>query len=125
MKGNLISGNAADGVDIESGADLNNVAGNFIGTDSSGSSAIPNARGVVVFAGANHNWIGTNSNGAGDSAKGNVVSGNQSDGILIGGTGGGTTNNVVAGNLIGTNFSGSMRSRQRDRRRLDPIRRQQ
>ncbi len=107
IEGNLISGNNTAGVLIESGslstADSNVVAGNFIGTNAAGSSALPNGRiGVFVFSGSG-NRIGTNSDGVSDAAERNLISGNAEAGIsLVGGT-----STLIAGNLIGTNLAGT------------------
>jgi hypothetical protein len=92
---NIISGNQNDGVAISATGTV--VAGNFIGTDVNGVSAVPNGRYGVSVSGPN-NTIGGTTIGAG-----NVISGNVSSGInLISGT-----NNLVAGNYIGTDTSGT------------------
>ncbi|RLD92795.1 MAG: hypothetical protein DRJ13_16190, partial [Bacteroidetes bacterium] len=84
--------------------------GNYIGTDISGTSAIPNGvstpggRGAIdLVNGSNNNVIGTNGDGSGDSIEGNLISGNLLRGLILDGS----SNNVVAGNLIGTDISGS------------------
>jgi titin len=99
--GNLISGNADQGVNIYgSSATGNAVEGNFVGTNAAGTAAIPNAvSGVCVFA-ANSNTIGGTA--AGD---GNLISGNTQDGVV---TGGSTTGDVIEGNLIGTDVTGTL-----------------
>ena len=91
---NVISGNAEDGVLIsDSGTYGNWVEYDYIGTDYTGSVAIPNGgAGVAIQAGAVSNAIYYN-----------VISGNTGDGVLI--TDSGTTNNVVVGDLIGVNAS--------------------
>jgi len=111
LEGNLISGNGRIGVWLL-GTHLNTVAGNLIGTNISGTSAIPNMHAVnslygAVFltAGASGNIIGTNSDGSNDSAEGNLISGNAQRGIGI--KGASTHFNIVAGNIIGTDISGS------------------
>jgi len=96
--GNVISGNAAAGVTIETGPGLSLVQGNFIGTDKNGNAPIPNAIGIVVTS--NGNTIGGTQAGAG-----NLISGNMNDGIEIKGASAST--NIIAGNLIGTNSTGS------------------
>jgi hypothetical protein len=110
---NLISGNGWMGVLI-SEAYFNQVSGNLIGTDLTGTSAIPNNAsyneqvGAVDLAyGASNNFIGTNSDGNGDGLEGNLISGNAHWGVLIGGGIGPATDNVVAGNFIGTDISGT------------------
>jgi titin len=89
---NLISGNLNAGVNIGGGS--NNIEGNFIGTDLTGSSALPNGVGVVISAGSN------NTMGGADTGAANVISGNTADGIDILADG-----NTVLANLIGTDVS--------------------
>jgi hypothetical protein len=99
---NLISGNG-DGIDIEHGGQ-NVVAGNFIGTDVTGKRPLGNSGiGVDIFQ-SNGNLIGTNGDGVGDTLERNIISANQYDGMDIGQ---GSNNNVVAGNLIGTDVTGT------------------
>ncbi len=80
---NLISGNVADGIRVESaGTSGTVIAGNFIGTNASGTSAIGNRNhGVVVFGGASNTVVGTNGDGVGDTSEGNLISGNTYDGV--------------------------------------------
>ncbi len=73
---NIISGNNRDGVLLHVLAIQNVVAGNFIGTDRTGTVAIPNGRGVSMSGGAQANIVGTNGDGVADVAERNVVSGN-------------------------------------------------
>lgn len=110
-EGNLISGNGHRGVWF-SGAYINTIAGNKIGADFTGSLAIPNGHALNESIGAVHlsngasgNIIGTNSDGSGDNIEGNLISGNARRGIVIEDP---TTHfNIVAGNLIGTDASGT------------------
>jgi titin len=89
---NLISGNSASGAVIDGAVDHNLVAGNFIGTDIGGTTAVGNAvDGVFLLNGANHNTI-----------SGNLLSGNTGRGLEID-----SPANVVQGNLIGTDVSGN------------------
>jgi hypothetical protein len=88
---NLISGNSQQGVFIDSGASGNQVLGNYIGTDAGGNVAVPNNIGIRVD-GAN-NMIGGAAAGAG-----NLISGNNADGVLLHGN-----SNQVLGNSIGVN----------------------
>ena len=106
-QGNLISGSAFDGIDIGgAGTTGNTVAGNYIGTNAGGTAALANADlGVNVCDGATWNIIGSNGNGVGDQYKGNLISGNYQAGVQFLGTG--TNYNVLAGNLIGTDVSGT------------------
>jgi len=101
-QGNLISGNAGDGIDITySDSYHNTVQGNRIGTNAAGTAAVGNG-GVGVFVYYNHdNLIGGSGPGAG-----NIISGNRGDGIDITGTT--ATGNLVQGNSIGTDASGML-----------------
>jgi hypothetical protein len=111
-EGNLISGNAFDGLQLESGdaddepdeeagpAVGNRVLGNLIGTDVNGNAPLGNGSplGVqaVILAGANDSTIGGHQEGAG-----NVIAANGGDGIDINGD-----DNQIFGNAIGTNMNG-------------------
>ena len=92
---NVISGNQSYGVAIsDSGTDGNDVEGNDIGTDSTGTKAVPNgASGVYVHSGASLNLI-TNQN---------VIDYNAQYGVL---TDGGQT--LVSGNSIYQNAGGGI-----------------
>ncbi len=101
---NIISGNIVAGINLSLTASGNLIEGNFVGTDSAGTVALPNEDGVAVTG--SKNTIGGTAPGAG-----NVISGNSGDGILISGQPGSVgdgTGNVVLGNLIGTNASGGL-----------------
>ena len=104
VEGNLISGNTLAGVML-SGADCyeNFIAGNLIGVNSNGNDAIGNQGGIELYDGAHHNIIGDDSDGQGDTAERNIISGN-SLGVFINGAT--TQNNIVAGNYIGVNYDG-------------------
>jgi CSLREA domain-containing protein len=91
---NVISGNSVRGVEIA--AQLNHVFGNYIGTDASGSFAVPNNVGVLLAD--DNNTIGDNV--AGDR---NVISGNATVGVLIAGA----SSNTVDDNYIGTDADGT------------------
>jgi hypothetical protein len=94
---NLISGNQGDGIGVYSGT-ANLVLGNLIGTDASGTTALPNRYGVGLFSGSASSVIGGTNAGAG-----NVISGNRRDGVRIESNG-----NLVQGNFIGTDRSGTL-----------------
>jgi len=104
VRGLVINGGFEYGVAIGSGTG-NIVAGNFVGTDPTGTSAVGvDQYGVSVTGGASGNTIG----GATPDAR-NVLSG--TTGISFGGGAGvaialGAANNDVVGNLIGTTASG-------------------
>jgi len=103
---NVISGNRHGVWVVNAGSDYNTVAGNYIGTDVSGTMKLGNAsRGVFISTGAEHNVIGTNGDGVGDMAERNLISGNGDYGVLLGG---GVSFNKVAGNYIGTDVTGAL-----------------
>ncbi|MGI6414698.1 MAG: PKD domain-containing protein [Thermoguttaceae bacterium] len=112
LERNIVSGNVSnsgdrgDGIFISgTGTDGNRIFGNYIGTDITGTSALPNeSYGVCISGGAKANYIGTDGDGVGDQSEGNVISGNLAHGVGIGDAG--TDGNVVAGNLIGTDAGG-------------------
>jgi CSLREA domain-containing protein len=98
---NVISGNGQDGIRIQGAGVSNTIQGNFIGTDSSGTAALPNAADGVGFrTSASSNFVGGTATGAG-----NVISGNTDDGIQVGGTPGDTTTirNGILGNSTFSN----------------------
>ena len=96
---NVISANTTNGVDINgSGSTGNIVAGNFIGTDPTGTESLPNGTGIII-EGPNNTVGGTT------AAACNVISGNTYDGIDI--TGSTATGNSVQGNIIGLSADGS------------------
>jgi hypothetical protein len=108
--GNLIGGNAGDGVDLVAGTG-NTIAGNRIGTTAAGTGALGNG-GMGVFLGAvcddgvcqpsSNDTIGGTGTGVG-----NIIGANGADAIHIDGTGGGV-GNVVQGNRIGTDTTGQI-----------------
>ena len=102
--GNVISGNANWGLAITAASASDNlVAGNLIGTDTTGTTrpATNQRYGVYVLVSGSGNTIGGTS-----AAARNVISGNTENGILIG-AGPGSTDNVIMGNYIGTNDAGT------------------
>ncbi|HHS12438.1 MAG TPA: T9SS type A sorting domain-containing protein [bacterium] len=98
---NLISGNRQHGVYFgDTGTDSNQVSGNYIGTDRTGTLALPNeSGGIALFNGPRYNVIGGD-----EPAEGNLISGNDGRGIWFWGSG--TENNRVMHNLIGTDSTG-------------------
>ena len=76
------------------------IEGNDIGTDWTGSYAVPNSVGVMITNGATEDTIGGTMPGTA-----NVISGNMSDGVQI--EGGGTSGNMVEGNYIGLTAAGT------------------
>ncbi|MBI4649121.1 MAG: right-handed parallel beta-helix repeat-containing protein [Bacteroidia bacterium] len=91
---NIISGNRVYGMVFYGNSAYNDVIGNYIGTDVSGNFAVPNATGICVDGGSNHNRM-----------INNVLSGNISYGLFI--VTNGTFYNEFKGNFVGTNSSGT------------------
>ena len=99
-EGNLISGNEDIGLWITSKDTTNNIIlGNRIGTDISGTLAIPNYEGILIQAGTG-NQVGGAAAGAG-----NLISGNEEAGIYVEYVN--PPGITMAGNKIGTNLSGT------------------
>src|SRR5262249_13652790 len=95
--------NRTHGPGIQLDGNNNIVAGNFLGTDATGTvtTGFGNASGVQVNG--NNNTIGGTT--AGDR---NVISGNQFGGVRISGAGPGQgAGNVVQGNYLSTDVSGT------------------
>lgn len=91
-QGNVIAGAASSGVQVN--GDINIVQGNLVGTDLTGTVALPNHVGITVSGSLN--IIG--------GTKGNVVSGNTLSGISIGGISDDSpppTFNSVTSNIVG------------------------
>jgi parallel beta-helix repeat protein len=122
--GNVISGNAGNGISLH-GSSGNTIVANRIGTDPTGTAAIANGgNGIWVTAASNNNVIGGTvfvDSGTGDTNNptgskgtvtpvfvvpplGNLVSGNSQTGVLIDT---GSRNNVLNGNFIGTTADGN------------------
>ena len=91
---NLISGNNGDGIEFNNNTTGNIVSGNKIGTDATGTLDLGNSGSGIIFLASATNTA--------NSILSNLISGNNSAGVLIGGNA-----NLVQGNLIGTNAAGS------------------
>ena len=106
FEGNVISGHTYlpqdSGIWLGIGHD-NIVAGNFLGTNATGTRAIPNDVGIDVRGSGNR--IGSNVDGVSDAVERNVISGNIAHGVLIYGSA--ATNNRVQGNYVGVDESGA------------------
>ena len=94
---NLISGNSSAGIQFNVDTSSVLVVGNYIGTNAAGTAALANSGPGVELAGTN-NTLGGNT-----SAARNLISGNGSHGVVMGGTG-----NIVRANYIGTDLTGSL-----------------
>ncbi len=102
---NVIAGNFDRGILLNRVTD-NKIAGNFIGTDSTGTLRLGNMdQGIYVDGASARNIIGTEGDGIGDAAEGNVVSANAFVGIYIINA---SNDNIVAGNLVGTDVTGTL-----------------
>ncbi len=95
--GNIISGNYEYGVGVSLGSTGVTVQGNYIGTDVTGTKALPNSVGIGV--GGSNFTIGGTTTGAG-----NIISGNTNDGVAIYSN---ASNVQVQGNYIGTDVTGA------------------
>lgn len=97
---NIISGNAFIGIEISgAGATGNDIIGNYVGLNASGTAAVENNIGIAISS-ANDNVIGGYDFRGFD--LGNVISGNIYEGILIGNS----RYTSIQANRIGTNAAG-------------------
>jgi CSLREA domain-containing protein len=88
-EGNVISGNAGYGINLDTGSGDNIIQGNLIGPDQSGAGTIGNWGGILLAARVGNVLIG----GA-NPGEGNVISGNTQHGIWF------WNDNMVAGHQI-------------------------
>ncbi|MFC1540626.1 beta strand repeat-containing protein [Candidatus Margulisiibacteriota bacterium] len=104
---NVISGNGVTGVYLYTSTNSSNeVLGNYIGTNASGTAALSTAQnnGIQVTANSHHNVIGGSVTG-----EGNLISGNH-PGISSGwgiDTNSSAGYNIILGNYIGTDLQGT------------------
>lgn len=105
--GNLISANAGDGISLVSSGNV--VRGNTVGTNATGTAALPNRvdgigsrsdalKGSGFCQQAPNDGGSNNTIGGATPGAGNLISGNSGDGIVVLGNG-----NMVMGNRIGAN----------------------
>jgi hypothetical protein len=92
---NLISGNLGNGIGLVSFSSSNSVKGNYIGTDASGSVALPNGLDGIFIDSAGNDLGGL------AAGEGNLISGNGGHGIQINGAS--ANNNKLLGNFISGN----------------------
>src|SRR5438105_928762 len=95
---NVISGNSMDGILISTSSSNNQIQGNFVGTNVSGTVALANGGNGVTISSGSNNVIGGTSVGVG-----NIISGNTGSGVAVSG-GSGTS---IIGNVIGLNAAGT------------------
>ncbi|PKP22807.1 MAG: hypothetical protein CVU05_02185 [Bacteroidetes bacterium HGW-Bacteroidetes-21] len=99
---NYVSGNNAYGIPVfGAGCNFNTIVGNFVGTDITGTIAIPNTYGVLFDDGASYNLLGGRQAGAG-----NLLSGNSAYGLFLYNFG--TIKDTIIGNFIGTDVTGTL-----------------
>ncbi len=100
-EGNVIAFSSTHGVLIQgANATMNEVVGNYLGTNAAGAN-LGNALSGVAVVDASGNTIGGTAPGAG-----NTVGFNQEYGIRVESTGSPATGNVIQGNFVGTNADG-------------------
>jgi parallel beta-helix repeat protein len=95
--GNLISGNAQNGVAIDSGSAGNHLNGNFIGTTANGDRALGNGSNGVLISRSNRNSLTGCKFVNNPFVYYNVISGNNRNGLSISSSDG----TVVQGNFFG------------------------
>jgi hypothetical protein len=101
---NVVAASKFVGVRLIGGITGALIQGNFIGTDATGTAALPNQTGITLDTQCGHNTIGGTVGGAG-----NLISGNLGTGIQFTDHSGTQDMqfNVVEGNLIGTDSTGT------------------
>jgi hypothetical protein len=112
---NTISGNAGDGVyigDFNGQSSYNVVQSNFIGTDATGTFALPNFNGIDLVANTLANGVYHNTIGGTTTATRNIISANSNAGIQITGfmlpnTWFTATFTTIENNYIGTDVNGN------------------
>ncbi len=96
ISGNVISGNTGEGIliqQVNGPSSTNLIANNLIGTDSTGTVAIPNTLNGIHLGGV-----------TGTTITGDLISGNSICGVLLDP---GTSNTVIQSSTIGTNLAGT------------------
>ncbi|WP_029630673.1 DUF4347 domain-containing protein, partial [Zavarzinella formosa] len=95
IRGLAINRFAGDGILI-TGLGNDTIAGNYIGTNSAGTTGLGNGSAGIELNGASGNTIGGNT-----ATQGNLIVGNGGNGITVTGS-----NNIVLGNVIGMALDG-------------------
>jgi hypothetical protein len=99
VRENVVSGNEGSGVGIDDdGSSFNAIVGNLIGTDATGTRAVPN-RGHGIWM--NETLSSFNRVGGARDEERNIVSGNLGAGMGIL-----SDNNIIRGNYVGTDITG-------------------
>src|SRR5207245_6428922 len=94
---NVISGNGGSILIENAGTTGNLVQGNYVGTDITGTKALPNGDGILIEQTSN------NTIGGSTAGSGNLISGNGLYGVALPDA----TGNQVQGNFIGTDVTGT------------------
>ena len=94
--GNVISGTTSNGIQVVT-SDRTIIRGNLIGSDPTGTVELGNAGGITIVNSADVVIGGT------VAGMGNLVSGSSGNGILVTSS----SNTLIAGNLIGTDITGT------------------
>jgi uncharacterized repeat protein (TIGR01451 family) len=102
VRGLVINRFSRYGIEVANVSGGGTIAGNFIGTDPSGTVAEGNQAGGILVNNSANVIIG----GPTTAAR-NLISGNRNDGIDLVSTSGLPTSNAVLGNLIGINVNGA------------------
>jgi CSLREA domain-containing protein len=97
-EGNVVAGNNGPGLVFQIGSTRNDVLGNLIGTDATGTIALGNSQGINLEDG-DANLIGSAVTGGP-----NLISGNLLDGVAVGPA---SSGNQIIGNRIGTKADGT------------------
>ncbi len=98
----IVGFSAGSGILLNAAANGTQVLASYVGFSAAAGQASPNRTGISIL-GASNNTIGGTSAGSG-----NVISGNDGDGVLINAGSGVASNNEIIGNLIGTNPAGTV-----------------
>ncbi len=93
VRKNVISNNIL-GLRVDEGVTRQTIQANRIGTDPSGTTSVPNIGGIMVMDNTSEVLIG-------GPGEGNLISGNEGEGIMASGHG-----HWIKGNLIGTDITG-------------------
>ncbi len=101
--GNVISGNASMGMEIQGGGSGNLVVGNFIGTDPTGKTAIPNQVYGIDISEDTATTIGGTTPAARNVISGNTVNGINDSQVSVAAAG-----TVIEGNYIGVDVTGNV-----------------
>jgi hypothetical protein len=100
---NVIAGNSTDGILLDGDTTLNQIIGNYIGTNPAGTGPLSNGKNGIEIGSSTKNTIGGSAAG-----MGNTISGNGSCGINVSGLASTHNANQILGNYIGTDANGNV-----------------